>query len=102
MTYALKNQPDLWPKQPEGIVGLSVCSLTGKLPGDNCPTRFEYFVKGTQPKDTESLKRNIQVEKDTSREISLVQDPNGPQIPPDRIETKEKQVVSDWFTPEFC
>jgi len=104
MRHVLRNQPDLWPKKPDGIVGATICQISGKLPDDsNCPTRFEYFIQGTVPTETENLKRNIAVEKDSGREISLVQAPAGePQIPPDRIETKEKQVVSDWFTPEYC
>ncbi len=103
MRKVLVNQPDLWPKKPEGVVGTSVCQISGKLPGDsNCQTRFEYFIDGTEPKETESLKRQILVEKGTDREASLIQDPTQPPIPMDKLELKEKQVVSDWFTPEFC
>ena len=32
MTETLKNQPDLWPKQPPDIVGAQICSLSGKAP----------------------------------------------------------------------
>lgn len=103
MRFVLKNQPDLWPKKPEGVVGTSICQISGKLPGDsNCQTRFEYFIDGTVPKETESLKRQILVEKGTDREVSLIQDPTQPPLAADKVEMKEKQVVSDWFTPEYC
>ncbi len=103
MRNVLKNQPDLWPKKPEGVTGTSICEISGKLPGDsNCKTRFEYFVNGTVPTETESLKRQIVVEKGTDREASLIQDPTQPPIPTDKLELKEKQVVSDWFIPEYC
>ncbi len=102
MSMILKNQPDLSPQKPEDIVGLSICSISGKLPGDSsCSTRFEYFIGGTVPKETENLKRQISLEKDTHREVSLIQDPEQP-LPPDRIESQEHPVVSDWFTPEYC
>ena len=29
---ALKNQPDLWPRQPAGIVGANICTPSGKAP----------------------------------------------------------------------
>ncbi|MFH0864411.1 MAG: transglycosylase domain-containing protein [Candidatus Gottesmanbacteria bacterium] len=103
MTYILKNEPDLWPKKPEGVVGATICSLSGKLPGDsNCPTRFEYFINGTVPQETENLKRQILVEKGTDRQAIFMQNPTQPPMPTDNFEMKEKQVLSDWFTPEYC
>ncbi|QNU66566.1 PBP1A family penicillin-binding protein [Ruminiclostridium herbifermentans] len=46
-------------QQPEGLVKKSVCIYSGKLPGEHCShdprgnaIRTEYFVKGTEPKDT--------------------------------------------------
>ncbi|TSC54276.1 MAG: 1A family penicillin-binding protein [Microgenomates group bacterium LiPW_16] len=103
MRFVLKDQPDLWPKKPEGIVGANICALSGKAPGDsNCPTRFEYFINGTVPIEPESLKRQILVEKGTDRQAVLIVDPKGPPIPPENLEIKEKQVVSDPFTPEYC
>lgn len=46
--------------KPEGIVGpIDVCTVSGKLPGELCSRdprgstiRKEYFIKGTEPKDT--------------------------------------------------
>lgn len=101
--FVLENQPDLWPKKPEGIVGANICALSGKAPGDSgCPTRFEYFIEGTVPSEPENLKRQILVEKGTDREAVLIVDPKGPPIPPENLEIKEKQILSDPFTPEYC
>ncbi|MCL4382475.1 MAG: penicillin-binding protein [Patescibacteria group bacterium] len=103
MRVVLKDQPDLWPQKPDGIVGANICQLSGKLPGDsNCPTRFEYFLEGTVPKEVENLKRQILIEKDTQRQAIFIQDPQAPPIPLEKLEMKEKQVVSDPFTPEYC
>lgn len=92
MTRALVGKPDIWPKQPEGIVGMSVCSLSGLLPpGDGadigCALRFEYFIKGTTPTQRESLKQQVTIDKGT-----------GDLAPPgktDNIETQEHQVLRD-------
>lgn len=102
MKFVLKDQLDLWPKKPDGVIGANICQVSGKLPGDsNCPIRFEYFIDGTIPQEIESLKRQILVEKGTDREAALINDSQNP-LPVDRLEMKEKQVVSDWFTPEYC
>lgn len=93
MKRALEDKPDVWPKQPEGIVGAQVCTISGLLPpnpdGDDkgCPTRFEYFIKGTVPSQRETIKRPILIDKATGDIAS----PNQT----DNVETQEHQVVSD-------
>ena len=37
-------------KTPDGLIKVGICSLTGSLPCEGCPTKYEYFVKGTEPK----------------------------------------------------
>lgn len=106
MSSVLKNQPDLWPKQPEDIVGAQICSLSGNLapnsdpnsPDKGCNIRYEYFLKGTIPKDRENLKQTIAIDKNT-RKMAL---PN--QTLPAQagdIEMQEHQVVSDMFG-KYC
>jgi 1A family penicillin-binding protein len=70
MRKALAGTTDIWPKQPDGIVGARVCSLSGLLPpndGDDagCPIRFEYFIKGTVPTQRENLKQTVLIDKAT-------------------------------------
>ncbi|MEK9179766.1 MAG: PBP1A family penicillin-binding protein, partial [Patescibacteria group bacterium] len=72
MRATLAKQKDLWPKKPDTIVGMEVCALSGKKPTEqdgqkSCPTRFEYFIKGTEPKDPEELRKRICVDKNTGR-----------------------------------
>ncbi|MCJ7740189.1 transglycosylase domain-containing protein [Candidatus Microgenomates bacterium] len=100
-TEILKNQPDLWPKQPPDIVGSQICSLSGKLPPNpdknasdrGCPTRYEYFIKGTVPTETENLKQNVTIDKNTRKLAPLDQK--------DNTEVKEQQIVSDMFS-SYC
>ncbi len=97
MTYVLKKQPDLWPKQPPDIIGAKICSTTGKLPpnGDpntsdyGCGIRYEYFIRDTLPSDREQLKQTIAVDKNTQKMAQPGQT--------DNIEMKEHQVISDMF-----
>lgn len=45
---------------PNDLIRVSICTLTGTLPCEGCPTKYEYFVKGTQPKtacDPEKIKQ---------------------------------------------
>ncbi|MCX6792109.1 MAG: PBP1A family penicillin-binding protein [Candidatus Gottesmanbacteria bacterium] len=96
MMQALKGKPDIWPKQPDGIVGAQICSITGLLPpnpdpnaGDKgCSTRFEYFIKGTIPTQWENLKQTVLIDKDTG---DLVE-PNKPNA---NVEMQDHQVISD-------
>lgn len=97
----LKNQTDIWPKQPQGIVGAQICNISGKATPNSdpnasdhgCPTRYEYFRKNTIPKDTEVLKQTIPVDKNTHK--------MAPSDQKDDVEMKEQQVVSDMFGP-YC
>ncbi len=94
MQEVLKNQKDLWPLKPEGIIGLSVCTISGKLPNpDNpCQTRFEYFIKGTEPKEREYLKQIVPVNRDTDQ-LTTPDDP--------AVEYKEKLIIKDFFS-TYC
>lgn len=96
-SFVLKNQPDLWPKQPPDIIGAKICSLSGKYPPNSdpnasdpgCPIRYEYFIRGTVPNEPEVLKQSITVDKNTHKIAASGQ--------ADNVETKEQQVVSDMF-----
>jgi penicillin-binding protein 1C len=93
MRLLLKNQQDLWPIRPETVVGRQVCWDSGDLmvKGDdgkeNCPSRFEYFIKGTEPKESHISKQTVAVTKDDK--LAPV---NWPEV-----EMKEKTIIKDYF-----
>ncbi|MCL4338365.1 penicillin-binding protein [Patescibacteria group bacterium] len=101
MTSVLKNQPDIWPRQPDGIVGAQICSLSGLTPPNSdpnasdkgCATRYEYFIKGTVPTEPEHLEQTIAVDKTTHKMAS----PNQT----DNVSMEQHQVVSDMFG-KYC
>ncbi|MBI2405023.1 transglycosylase domain-containing protein [Candidatus Gottesmanbacteria bacterium] len=99
MRKVLEGKPDIWPKQPDGIVGAQVCALTGLLPPNpdapndadrGCPTRFEYFIRGTVPNQREQLKQVVMIDKTTHDLAS----PNQT----DNVEPQEHQVLRDAVT----
>jgi len=50
MRSILQGRPDKTFTQPDGLVQVKVCDLSGLLPTDSCPhTKTEWFIAGTQP-----------------------------------------------------
>lgn len=87
-----------WQMKPDGITGESICVISGLFLGDSgCQTRFEYFIKGTVPTETESLKKQILINKTNQQPIQP-----GQNIPPENIETQEHNVVSDQTGSILC
>ncbi|MCL4360300.1 transglycosylase domain-containing protein [Patescibacteria group bacterium] len=102
MSKVLEGRPDIWPNKPDGIVGAQICAVSGLLPpnpdpnaGDKgCPTRFEYFIKGTVPTERETLARPVLIDKTT-----------GDIAPPgktDNVETETHQVLTDPTGAQWC
>lgn len=101
MRHVLTDKPDVWPKQPEGIMGRHVCTTAGVLapqPGETvpenidstqpvCQSRFEYFTKGTAPKDLFTSRQVIAIDKNTGAMVGSNQTEN--------IEMQEKTVITD-------
>lgn len=98
MRFVLKNQPDLWPVKPENVIGGQVCADVGGLATktsdgkDSCPTRFEYYIKGAEPKAMQVTKEQVWVGPDDKMVKS---DFPGAQ-------QKEKTVMKDQFNSVYC
>ncbi len=97
MRYLLKSQPDLKPLRPDTVVGRQVCTDTGSSPqkvGDafNCPTRFEYLIKGTETKGLIVERKKVWVTKDSDKLARPGQE---------NTEEKEKTIIRDAYS-EFC
>ena len=50
MSHVLADVPDKEFPKPEDLIQVEICSLTGTLPCEGCPTRIELFLPGTEPK----------------------------------------------------
>jgi len=69
MTAILKNTPANSWDIPQGLDKVTVCSLTGTLPCQGCPTRAEWFLAGTVPKKACSPEQIIKTEGKTNGAI---------------------------------
>jgi 1A family penicillin-binding protein len=49
MSAILLNQSSIDWKVPDGVSKVNICSLTGTLPCDSCPTRQEWFLDENRP-----------------------------------------------------
>jgi len=93
MRYILKNQPDLWPIRPDTVVGRQVCWDSGDIMAkkedgtESCQARFEYFIKGTEPKEPHISKQTVAITKDDK-----LAPLNWPEV-----EMKEKTIIKDMF-----
>jgi membrane peptidoglycan carboxypeptidase len=70
MTKLLEDKPVRKFSKPDGVVGMTVCNLTGQLPPEGgCDTHYEYFLKQYAPGKSTQLRNNILVDKTTGQVI---------------------------------
>ncbi|MBI4136695.1 penicillin-binding protein [Candidatus Roizmanbacteria bacterium] len=100
MESVLENQEDLWPREPGGIVGRSVCTISGMQPASegSCPTRYEYFIEGTVPPSENVTRQAIMVWKDTGRPAT----PKDVEEHPDNVEAREHSIITDVTGDMIC
>lgn len=99
-TYDSSVKGHAWPSQPDGVIGATICADTGGVPNADpanpgCPTRFEYFLKGTVP--TSSLVTNKDVFiNNTTQQLA------GSKDPPDQIHPESRPVYTDPDGTDYC
>ncbi len=77
------------------IVQKAICSISGLLPGNSgCPTRFEYFIKGTEPKMTDLGNQKIFIDKKTNTPAKAGQTED--------VEEKESVLVTEPGGGTYC
>jgi len=99
MTYLISNKPVKALARPVDIVGRYVCTYSGLLPPpegtpDRCPTRFEYFIKGQEPKKIDPGKQKVWIDKTTNDLAKPGQIEN--------IEERTEIVVTDLLQNRYC
>jgi 1A family penicillin-binding protein len=68
MRSVLTGTPEREFSRPAGMARVEVCALSGLLPSENCPyRRWEWFIAGTQPTETDNLYRKVVVDTRTGR-----------------------------------
>jgi len=87
METALLGRPALTFSQPEGLVQVEVCAISGKLPTELCPHRsLEWFVRGTEPAEVDDWYQLLRVDAETG----LLADEN---TLPERVEEQVYLVL---------
>jgi 1A family penicillin-binding protein len=97
MAHLTENEKVDWPQRPANVVGRNVCANTGTLPSaDNpCQTRFEFFIKGIEPKKGNPItKKKIFIDKGTGQPAAAGQTEN--------VEEKEETVMTDGLGNTYC
>lgn len=97
MTHVLDGKKPEIPQKPPNVFGKYVCTslVVGGEDGKNCPTRFEYIIKGTETKNQGTIKREpIWVDKTTGAQASPGQTEN--------VEAKDQDVMTDAFGNKYC
>jgi penicillin-binding protein 1C len=52
MSAVLSDQTSIDWKAPDGVSKINICTITGSLPCDGCPTRQEWFLDENKPAKT--------------------------------------------------
>jgi 1A family penicillin-binding protein len=95
MAYLVEKTPPKWPLQPQNVIGLSVCSDSGLIPGESgCPTRFEYFIRGSEPRQVDPGMQKVFVDKDTQDLPAKGKT--------DNLEEKDHRVITDPVGDRYC
>jgi len=99
--YDPNMQGHAWPKQPDTVIGATVCADTGGIPPNpdpgnpGCPTRFEYFLTGTLPTSSLVSNQDIQLFNDTGQMAPSSADPT-------QIHTENRPVYTDPDGALYC
>lgn len=67
MQALLKKYPDGIMDKPSKVKALTIDSYFGGLPKDSNPTRSEYFIEGTEPKDISSSYKKSKISKSNGK-----------------------------------
>jgi penicillin-binding protein 1C len=96
MAHLLTQTPAQWPPKPGNVIGKTVCSTSGLLPPSDgsCPTRFEYFIKGMEPKKYDPGRQKVFIDKTTNDLAKPGQT--------DNVEERDEVIVTDVTGTRYC
>lgn len=99
MDYILKNSRSEFPQKPAEVFGKVVCATSGLLPPpdgtpDRCPTRFEYFIKGTEPIKVDPGRQKVLIDKTTNDLAKPGQT--------DNVEERNEIIITDPVGDRYC
>ncbi len=93
-TQLLKKYKDGIMDKPAKVKALIIDAYLGGLPKDGYPTRSEYFIEGTEPKDVSSFYKKVKISKANGKLANDVEIKNGNFDEKDRICITENDPIS--------
>lgn len=94
MVDALKKYKDGIMDKPDKVKAVQIDSLLGGLPKDGSPTRSEFFIEGTEPKDVSPFYKKLKISKSNGKIANDIEVKNGNYEEKDYIVITEKDPVS--------
>ena len=99
MSYLLKGKTPEGLSRPADVIQKQVCSDTGTLPppagsGASCPTKLEYFIRGSEPKNQPPGTSQVWIDKNTQDLAKKGQT--------DNLELKDAVVFTDPTGDQYC
>lgn len=99
MTYLLQDKTPHPISRPPSVIQKKVCSVSGLLPPQDgtpnrCETRFEYFIKGTEPYRLDPGIQKVKIDKNTNDLAT----PNQT----DNVEERDNIVITDATGQTYC
>ncbi len=94
MEYAHRDAPIVPFTQPPGLEQVAVCSVSGLLPTEHCPTTYELMIPGTEPTEPDNIYQVYPINKETGKLATIY-------TPPELIEHKVYKILppeaQDWI-----
>lgn len=96
MSHLLENKPAESISRPNNVIQKAVCNLSGLIPNKEsmCPTKYEYFIKGTEPNQFDVTPQKVWVDKSTQDLAKPGQT--------DNIELKDETFITDPTGDRYC
>ncbi len=92
--YALKDEPIVPFTRPEGLVEVTVCSVSGLKPNGHCPTRNELMIPGTEPTEADNIHQVFMVNRETGK-LATIYTP--PELMEERVYMVLPPEAQDWI-----
>ncbi|NLE44918.1 MAG: hypothetical protein GX620_09380 [Chloroflexi bacterium] len=94
MEYELRDAEIAPFVRPDGLIEMAVCSLSGKLPGPECPTVNELFIPGTEPREHCTIHQTFRVNRETGRLCTVF---SPPELCEERVYHVYPPEAADWL-----
>lgn len=99
MAYLLKDSAPHPISRPPAIIQKKVCSVSGLIPPpdgtpNRCETRFEYFIKGTEPNKIDPGPQKVRIDKETNDLAASNKT--------DNVEERDQIVITDATGQTYC